>query len=67
MLEGMPVLICACPDGEDCIAVGTDFDCLPWCDYLREIAPEHNPCEGCKFYNQPYWSIISPCRGCPLA
>lgn len=24
-----------------------------------------NKCEGCPYYNQPYWSIISPCENCP--
>ena len=23
-----------------------------------------NPCIGCEYYNQPYWSIISPCASC---
>ena len=22
-------------------------------------------CLGCKWYNKPYWSIISPCTNCP--
>lgn len=28
------MLICTCPIDEGCIALGTNFDCLPWCDYL---------------------------------
>ena len=25
---------------------------------------EHNPCVGCEYYNEPYWSVISPCNHC---
>lgn len=25
---------------------------------------EYNPCMGCEYYNQPYWSIVSPCKNC---
>lgn len=28
------MLICTRTVGEDCIAWGTNFDCLPWCDCL---------------------------------
>jgi hypothetical protein len=24
-----------------------------------------NPCLGCPYNGQPYWSIISPCQSCP--
>lgn len=30
------MLICTCPAGEYCIALGTDFQCLPWCDFLKD-------------------------------
>lgn len=26
---------------------------------------EYNPCVGCEYYNQPYWSVVSPCKSCP--
>lgn len=25
----------------------------------------YNPCIGCEYYNQPYWSVVSPCKSCP--
>lgn len=28
------MLICTCPLDEDCIALGSQMDCFPWCDYL---------------------------------
>lgn len=31
------MLICTCPVGEECYAWGTEFDCLPWCEYLAEV------------------------------
>lgn len=34
--KGEKMLICTCPIDEECIALGTDFDCLPWCDYLKD-------------------------------
>lgn len=34
------MLICTCPIDEDCIAWGTNFDCLPWCDYLKDDGTE---------------------------
>lgn len=30
------MLICTCPIDEDCIALGSNCDCFPWCDYLKE-------------------------------
>lgn len=30
------MLICTCPDDEDCIAFGSDCVCFPWCDYLKD-------------------------------
>lgn len=26
---------------------------------------DYNPCQGCDFFNKPYWSILSPCKNCP--
>lgn len=26
---------------------------------------EYDPCKTCEYYNQPYWSVVSPCRHCP--
>ena len=23
-----------------------------------------NPCLGCEYYNQPYWSVMNPCKNC---
>lgn len=34
------MLNCTCPFAEECIAFGTDFDCLPWCDYLKDDGTE---------------------------
>lgn len=25
---------------------------------------DYNPCQGCDFFNKPYWSIVSPCANC---
>lgn len=30
------MLICTCPIDEDCIALGSDCDCFPWCEYLKD-------------------------------
>lgn len=30
------MLICTCPIDEDCPAQGSNFDCFPWCDYLKD-------------------------------
>lgn len=24
----------------------------------------YNPCQGCDFFNKPYWSIVNPCENC---
>lgn len=40
MEGGREMLTCTCPDDEDCIAWGTNFDCLPWCDYLKDDEEE---------------------------
>ena len=36
------MLICTCPsifpNPEECIALGSGYECLPWCDYLKEAA-----------------------------
>lgn len=34
------MLICTCPIDEDCIAFGSNFDCFPWCDYLKDDGTE---------------------------
>lgn len=34
------MLICTCPCDEKCIALGTPYDCLPWCEYLYEDGVE---------------------------
>lgn len=34
------MLICTCPVDEECIALGTNFDCLPWCEYLHDDGAE---------------------------
>lgn len=26
---------------------------------------DYNPCQGCDFFNKPYWSILNPCKNCP--
>lgn len=26
---------------------------------------DYNPCQGCDFFNKPYWSIVNPCKNCP--
>lgn len=36
------MLNCTCPFEDECIAFGTDFDCLPWCDYLKDDGMEDN-------------------------
>lgn len=28
------MLVCTCPIDGECIAWDTNFECLPWCDYL---------------------------------
>jgi hypothetical protein len=30
------MLICTCPIDEDCPALGSHCDCVPWCDYLKD-------------------------------
>lgn len=30
------MLICTCPIDEDCIAWGSNCECFPWCDYLKD-------------------------------
>ena len=30
------MLICTCPVDEKCIALGSQCDCFPWCEYLKE-------------------------------
>lgn len=34
------MLICTCPsvipNTEECIALGSGYECLPWCQYLKE-------------------------------
>ena len=30
------MLICTCPVDEDCIALGSNCHCFPWCDYLKD-------------------------------
>lgn len=25
----------------------------------------YNPCIGCEYYNNPYWSVENPCNRCP--
>lgn len=25
---------------------------------------DYNPCQGCEYYNKPYWSVVSPCATC---
>ena len=31
------MLICTLPIDEDCPAWGSNCECFPWCDYLREM------------------------------
>ena len=35
------MLICTCPNifpnPEECIALGSGYECFPWCDYLQEV------------------------------
>ena len=35
------MLICTCPsvspNPEECIVLGSGYECLPWCDYLKEV------------------------------
>ena len=35
-------VVCECPKPFEwnCSALGTNFGCLPWCDYLKEIETE---------------------------
>ena len=28
---------------------------------------DYNPCQGCEYYNKPFWSVQSPCANCPRA
>lgn len=30
------MLICTCPIDEKCPALGSQCDCFPWCEYLKE-------------------------------
>ena len=30
------MLICTCPIVEKCPALGSQCDCFPWCEYLKE-------------------------------
>ena len=30
------MLICTCNDYKECPALGSNCDCFPWCEYLRE-------------------------------
>lgn len=34
------MLICTCPIDEDCIALGSQMDCFPWCEYLHDDGDE---------------------------
>lgn len=34
------MLICTCPIDEKCIALGSDLECFPWCDYLVDDGTE---------------------------
>ena len=40
------MLICTCPsvspNPEECIALGSGYECLPWCDYLKEVSDSYN-------------------------
>ena len=34
------MLICTCPIDEDCPALGSNYNCFPWCEYLFEDGTE---------------------------
>jgi hypothetical protein len=34
------MLICTCPVPEDCIALGSDHECFPWCEFLKDDGSE---------------------------
>ena len=36
------MLICTCPVDEKCIALGSQCDCFPWCEYLKEDGVEED-------------------------